>query len=175
MKKAGAINKFPAYLLNKTVATKYATAFAKLSNLIPLVDYTGEEILAEAKEERIFYGKWKHSLAVFDKNQPIALIIAYERKAENKKHYPENSLYISEIAVAKEYQKQGIAKKLIKLFLNLNQKLLCLNGKLIYNTQTNSAEWNKPVQALYMSFGFEPRTTKKYNNRTDVILTLIPN
>jgi len=172
MKKITEINKFPVYILDKKIATKYAKEIAELADQIPLVNYSEKEILAESKGERIFHGKWERSLIVFDGDMPIAVIIGYEREGEDNGQYPENSLYISELAVDKNYQKQGIARALLKKFLEHNKKFLHLDGRMIYSVQTNFADWNNHVRKLYKSFGFRKVATKKYDNRADVILRL---
>jgi ribosomal protein S18 acetylase RimI-like enzyme len=174
MRQIGKINKYNVYLLDKELATRYVKTIATLADSIPLVSYSEDDILSESKKDRMLYGKWNHSLVVFDGDQPVAIIIGYERKAKDNDQYLENSIYISELAVDKNYQRQGIAKKLVELFLESNQKFLYLDGKLIFTIQTNSADWNKHVQNLYKSLGFKQVSTKEYDNRTDVILKLIP-
>ena len=172
MNQIGKIIDYPFYVLDKETAEKFAGEIAGLADQIPLVNYSEKEILAESKGERIFYGKWEHSLIVFDGNRPIAVIIGYEREAEDNSQYPENSLYISELAVHEKYQRQGIARKLLKIFLRHNNGMLHLKGPMIYSVQTNFADWNNHVRKLYESFGFKKITTKEYENRTDVVLRL---
>lgn len=168
------INGFIINLLDKNTAEKYKSQIVEMVEQIPLVDYTEEDIITEVKGERKMYCKWEHSLIVFDQTKPVAVIISYERKAEGSQQYPENTIYISELAVKKEYQNRGIAKKLVRTFLeyNNNKGFICLEGVVNFSVQTNSAKWNQHVQALYESFGFEQRAKKKYNNRLDVILSL---
>ena len=172
------INKFGEYdvcRLNKEAASVHAKTIARLADSIPLVDYTEKEILAESKSSRIYHGKWEHSLIVLDNNKPIAIIIGYERDKEDNDQYPENSIYISELAVDDDYRRQGLARELIKMFLSFNKSFLYLDGKLTFSIQTNSAGWNQHVVNLYKSFGFEQVATKQYDNRTDVVLKLKPN
>jgi len=75
MKKVGEINKFSVFKLTKTIAEKYVSVLTEIANQIPLVNYTVKDILADKKEGRNFYGKWEHSLIVFDQSKPIAFII----------------------------------------------------------------------------------------------------
>ena len=114
---------------------------------------------------------------MFDGNKPIALIIGYERKSENNEQYPENTLYISELAVAEDYQNKGIGRKILLEFLKRNKRIgfKYLKGKLNFSVQTNSAEWNKYVQDLYKSLGFAVRSQKDYSDRIDIILGYKPN
>lgn len=174
MKSNKEFEKLTLKTLTKEIAVKYSAELASLADLIPQVSYSDKEILAESKGGRIFYGKWDHSLVLFDVNKPVAVIISYERKSEGNDQYPQNTLYISELAVDKHYQGKGIARKLIQYYLEYNNKIgmKYLEGKLNYSIQTNSADWNAHVQNLYKSFGFIQRATKKYEDRTDVILGL---
>ena len=167
-------DKFSLQVLTKQIAEKHATELASLADLIPQVTYTEQEILAESKGKRILFGKWDHSLVLFDGDKPIAVLIAYERMSEENDQYPQNTIYLSELAVDKNYQGKGIAKKLLGNFLVKNNKvgMKHLDGNLNYSVQTNSADWNIHVQNLYKSFGFTQRTTKNYEDRMDVILGL---
>lgn len=172
MIEAGEFDKYPIRVLDKGTAENYASELARLANQIPLVEYTEKEILAEEKGERKFYGKWEHSLVMFDAGKPIALVIGYERKSEGNEQYPEDTLYISELAVSENYQRRGLGRFLLKRFFEHNNKIgmKYLGAELNYTVQTNLADWNKYVQDLYKSFGFIPRATKSYENRVDVIL-----
>lgn len=175
MKKVNVIGKYDVYQLDKGTASVHVAAIARLADSIPMVSYTEKDILAESKPDRIFHGKWEHSLIVFDKKKPIAIIIGYEREKEDNDQYPENSLYISELSVDENYHRQGIARELVKLFLDFNKFFLYLDGNLTFSIQTNSADWNQHVINLYKSFGFKQVAIKQYENRTDVVLKLKPN
>jgi len=172
MKEVGTIYHYPVFLLSRDIAKKYAKDIARLVNTIPLVQYSEKEVLAEAKEDREFYSKWKHSLVVFDDKKPIGVIIGYERKSEDNNQYSLNSLYISELAISEQLRNKGIARQLIKLFLDNNKKFFTLDGDVVYSIQTNSADWNQHVIKLYESFGFKKIAEKQYENRKDVILYL---
>jgi ribosomal protein S18 acetylase RimI-like enzyme len=54
---------------------------------------------------------------------PIAIIIAYERQLELNNLYPNNTLYISELAVKYEYRNKGIAKQLLENWFRINVNL----------------------------------------------------
>lgn len=172
MKKINAIGKYDVCQLNKKTASHYAKTIAQLADSIPLVTYTEKDVLSESKPGRIFYGKWEHSLIVFDQNKPIAIVVGYEREKEDSDQYPENSIYISELAVDYNYRGHGLARELVKSFLDFNKSFLYLNGDLVFSVQTNSADWNQHVINLYKSLGFEQFATKQYDNRTDIILKL---
>ena len=172
MNQTGLIEEYKVYQLTYEVLLLHIETITSLVNLIPKVKYTKSDILADSKLDRKFTGKWEHSLVVFDKNKPIAIIIGYERKREDNAQYPENSIYISELVVAKNYQQQGIAKNILKKFLTSNKSFIHLSRNVVFSVQTNSAKWNQRVIDLYKSTGFKTVSEKKYSNRKDVILNL---
>lgn len=169
------INGYSIIPLDKETAEKYLADILELVKQVPLVDYSLESILAEGKDKRIFYGKWEHSFIVLDEDKPIGIVMGYEREAEGNEQYPQNTLYISELAVDKKYQRKGLGRELMMFFLNYNQKLgfKYLEGEINFSLQTNSAENNLPVQKLYEKIGFRKRSEKVYDNRTDNIYELV--
>jgi GNAT superfamily N-acetyltransferase len=162
--------------LTKQVAIKNLVELTRLANLIPFVEFSPHDILADMKGDRPLLGKWEHSLVVFDQAKPIATIYGYERRSEESVQYPANTLYIAELAVSEHYQGQGIANQLIQKFLQFNypKGLLHLDGPLNYSVQTNAADWNDRVRKLYESFGFAVRATEQYDNRTDIVMGMKP-
>lgn len=167
-----ASDKYVTLPLTKEFAEQHATELARLADLIPMVTYTEEEILADFKGDRVFYGKWEHSLVIVDGEKPIGLIIGYERKAEENEQYPVNTMYISELAVHEDYQGKGLGRRLLREFIERNTEvgMLYLSGRPCFCVQTNSASWNTPVISLYESFGFGIRAKKVYDNRVDVVM-----
>lgn len=163
--------------LTKSTAEEHTDRLVELANLIPQVDYTRTNILAEKKGDRILHGKWDHSYAITENGRIIGFIMAYERAKEDNEQYPKNTLYISELAVAPEYQNRGIGRQLLDYFFIENNAsgLLHLDGHLNYSLQTNSSDWNDKVLKLYESYGFRQRATKEYSNRVDVVMGYAPN
>lgn len=104
----------------------------------------------------------------------IGLIIGYERDGDGSEKYPLPSVYISELAINPQYQKQGLGRFLIEKFIEHNSKLgmrQFLDSELSFTIQTNSDEaLNSHVINLYQSFGFKARATKVYENRIDLIM-----
>ena len=160
-------------LLTKQLAERYIVELTALANQIPLVDYTAEDLLSEHKGDRQLPGKWSHSLITLIDGEPVAFVMAYERESESNEQYPENTIYLSELAVAEKHQGKGLAKDLLRTFFEMNNNigLQFLEGSLNYSLQTNSADWNQGVVNLYKSFGFKERATKNYPNRTDLVLS----
>ena len=175
MKEVGNIGKYIIYKLDKNIAIKYSKQIADLANTIPLVEYKYPDILADYKKDRIFWGKWEHSLIVFDKDNPISIIISYERQSEPNNLYPKNTLYISELAVKEQYRNKGVAKQLLENWFRINVNLYYLEGNINYTVQTNSADWNQYVIDLYKYFGFKFIGLKDYLDRTDVVLRIESN
>lgn len=172
------INGYQVLPLTRDFANQHAEELARLAGQIPQVEYSAADITAESKDEgkRVFYGKWDHSFVLMDKDRPIGLVIGYERKGEGNDQYPQNTIYVSELAVHEDYQRQGIARKLLDIFFshNIQTGMLHLPGEVNFSIQTNSAEWNGHVRKLYESFGFVQRATKAYDNRTDVVMGWTP-
>ncbi len=158
--------------LTEEFAQAHAEVLAELADQIPMVEYAPDDILTMAKGDREFLAKWRHGLVAVEDGKPIAFIAGYERKAEPNDYYPENTLYISELAVAADHRKQGIARQLLSRFIAQNDEtgFTEIEGDINYSVQTNSAGWNQHVIDLYESFGFMPRAHKKYDNRIDVVL-----
>ncbi len=163
-------------VLDKQLTEQHLNELVDLLNLIPLVSYTKTDVLAESKGSRVLYGKWDHSLALFDGDKLIAVVIGYEREQEHNPQYPTNCIYISELAVNTQYQRKGVARGLLQAFLHRNATigLKYLTGELLFQVQTNRAESNKPVQKLYKELGFVESARKDYPNRTDMVLSLRP-
>lgn len=132
--------------------------------------------MADTKGDRQLLGKWEHSLVVLDGDVPVATAYGYERRGEGSEQYPANTLYVAELVVAETHQRRGIARHLLKEFIEFNNDLgfLYLDGTFNYSVQTNAAKWNNHVRALYESFGFKVRAMKDYANRTDVVMGMTP-
>lgn len=165
----------PPYIaipLTRELAEEHAEDLASLASQIPQVEYSSEDILAENKGGRELLNKWQHSLVVMEGGKPIAFVMGYERRSERNPQYPEDTLYVSELAVAETHQRQGIALRLLRQFFEHNNEIgfQTIDGKLSYSIQTNSAERNSHVIDLYKSFGFKERAMKEYPNRIDVVL-----
>jgi ribosomal protein S18 acetylase RimI-like enzyme len=173
MKIIAEVNGFSVVRLNREYVEEHAEGIAKMLEQIKLVEYTAIKVLAESKRNREFLCKWQHSLVVLNQKKPIGVMIGYERAAEENHQYPKNSIYISELAVDAEYQQQGIGKDLLNCFLAFNRKIgfLFLQGDLGFTVQTNSASWNKHVVDLYRAAGFAAHAEKRYDDRTDLVLS----
>jgi GNAT superfamily N-acetyltransferase len=170
------IHEYDVKPLTHALVFRHLSELTALANLIPEVEISPEEILADRKDDRELLGKWDHSLGVFDGDQPIAFVVGYERRGEGNAQYPSDTLYVNELSVSQDHQRQGIAKALLSHFFDYNTRegFKHLDGPFNYSIQTNSADWNHHVVALYESFGFRTRATKAYDNRTDVVMGMTP-
>lgn len=163
-------------LLDRQTALQHQHALTEIWNLIPLSHHAPEDILQENSGDTQYLGKWEHSLIVLDEKtqQVVAFIVGYERAAEENQLYTKDSLHLKSLSVAANYQNKGIGRKLITTWLahNRQEGFHHLAGKLIFSTQTNSAEWNTHVQKFYESFGFTKAGLKEYSNKIDVVYFL---
>lgn len=161
--------------LSPELVKKYEGPICDALNQIPEVEpHTPEYLLMEKKGDRELHEKWEHSLIMLDGDKFVGIAIGYEREAENNNEYPYPSIYMNDLAVAKDYQRMGLGNKLVQTWLDKNRKIgfLDLDGKIRFSTQTNSAKWNSHVQKIYESFGFRKTAEKKYDNRVDNVYTL---
>jgi len=162
--------------LSLELVKQYTNEICDSLDQIKLVEkHTLEQLLAEQKGERLLHAKWQHSLiALTESGEYIGVVIGYEREAEGNKQYPVNSIYLSDLAIARKYQGQGLGRKLLVYWLELNKKMgfVKLTGNLVFSLQTNSATWNQHVQKLYESFGFKKTVEKVYENRVDNVYFL---
>lgn len=163
--------------LTRSLAKQYAGDICQSLDQIPNVDpHTPDQLLQEKKGDRVLYKKWDHSFILLRLGKFVGVIIGYERKSESNDQYPHNSIYLNHLAIAKEFQRQGLGRYLIQEWLTRNKKIgfLELKGKLRFSVQTNKETWNQHVQSLYESFGFKKVSEKVYGNRTDNVYLLNP-
>lgn len=149
-----------------------------LFQLIPGVNYRPQDVTATKKDDgRVLHAKWKHSHAAFVDELPVGVLMAYEREAEGSEIYPENTLYLSELAVTKNYRGQGIAKLLLAQVIGQaveRGNFHKLRGPLNFSLQTAAVLANERAQRLYRSFGFKDVGYKDYDNRSDVVMRATP-
>lgn len=168
---------YSLFNLSEQTAEVYEQQITDALDQIPFVEkHTLEAILATNKNDRQILAKWEHSLIALDEHGAfVGVVIGYERPSEDNELYSKPSIYMSDLAIAKDHQKQGLGKWLISSWLDHNKQIGFreLEGDLQFSTQTNSAVWNVHVQKLYESFGFKKRATKTYPNRIDIVYELI--
>lgn len=168
---------FQAVPFTPELAKKYQEGICSSLDQIPGVEpHTLDYLLMEKKGEKTLHKKWDHSFILLDGDQFVGIAIGYEREAEGNDYYPESSIYMNDLAISENYQRGGLGKFLVKLWLKKNTEIgfLELDGKLRFAVQTNSADWNAHVQRLYESFGFIKIAEKEYDNRTDNVYVLEP-
>lgn len=163
--------------LTKLLGEKYLSEITALIQQISQTAYTKETVLREEKDGRIFHRLWDHSFIVFENKTPIAVLFSYEREAEGNEHYPENTLYLSTLAVAKKYQDQGIGTALVLHWLQNGKRtgFLALPGPITFSVQTNGATENNAAQNFYKKLGFIQRSKKQYPDHTDLVYGLRKN
>lgn len=160
-------------LLTPEIAQKYMFEICQSLDQIPSVEkHDAQLILSLKKGDRNLWKKWQHScIALTRDGQYVGIIIGYERESEENEQYPVSSMYLSDLAVASQFQRKGLGKLLVKVWLEYNRTVgfLHLTGDLVFSVQTNSDISNAHVQKLYESFGFQKISTKTYDNRKDIV------
>lgn len=167
---------FKIHQLTRTLAEKYLEDIISALDLIPEVDpHTQDDVLFENSRGRILHAKWDHSLVALTEHDAFAgIIIGYERESEENEQYPSHCVYISGLAVCKNFQGKGLGKFILQTWIDQCKEkgFLELNGKLRLTVQTNKEDWNRHVKKLYESFGFKKIAEKKYGNRIDNVYSL---
>lgn len=176
MKSVADFNGIKIYKLSSQAAEHYISEIIEALDSIPKVDkHTQDDVLLEYNSKRRMHQKWNHSfIALTDSGEFAGVVIGYEREKEENNQYPENCIYLSELAVAEAFQKKGLGKFLLTTWLSENRKIgfINLSGQLRFCVQTNKEAWNAHVQKLYESVRFSKLSEKSYGNRTDTIYIL---
>lgn len=161
--------------LDREMAQRHKACLAGFLDTIPCVDWTPNDVTAEEKRGVPLSGKWGHSLIACDGARPVGVLLAYERRAEDNVHYPHESLHIAGLAVDPARRGQGIGRALLRQFIAQGLEFMRCSGQApVFSVQTNNADFNRGVRALYESCGFQCRALKHYENRTDAVLYLEP-
>lgn len=169
-------DEYQIFLLTPVLAQKYMSEICRSLDQIPSVEkHNASLILSLKKGERNLWKKWEHScIALTQDSRYVGVLIGYEREAEGNEQYPVPSLYLSDLAIDSEFQRKGLGKLLVKVWLEHNREVgfLQLKGELVFSVQTNSDISNAHVQKLYESFGFQKTSEKMYDNRKDNVYFL---
>lgn len=175
IEKTSTIKDYQIVALTPNLVEKYANDICEsLDQILGVDPHTKDKLLQEKNADRIFHKKWSHSFILLDGESFVGIIIGYEREAEGNSQYPYNSIYLSDFAISKNYQKRGIGRSFVEIWLDRNRAIgfLKLSGRLRFSVQTNKENWNKHVQELYESFGFKKISQKAYGNRIDNVYFL---
>ena len=153
--------------LTKEFAEKHIDKLIELQNTIPDVNWEPSQLLRDRWDdgdygrsgEKVFLAKWEHSIvAVDDAGNPIGLLLAYERPAdEEMKKVGRGSLYIHGFAVDPQWQRRGVGKIMMRqvaknLIDNGFQKIDKDKDPVITVKLDKNTSYLKEV---YESFGFE--------------------
>lgn len=167
---------YEIFLLTPELAQKYMSEICRSLDQIPSVEkHDAQLILSLKKGDRHLWKKWEHScIALTRQGHYVGILIGYEREAEGNEQYPVPSIYLSDLAVDSQFQRKGLGKLLVKVWLEYNRTVgfLHLTGDIVFSVQTNSDISNAHVQKLYESFGFQKIAEKMYDNRKDNVYFL---
>jgi len=111
--------------LTKEFAEEHVDKLIELQNTIPDVKWVPDQLLCEKwnngdygrkNGEKIFFGKWKHSVVAVDgSGEPVGLLLAYERPADEEiKKIGKRSLYIHGFARDVKYKGMGIGAMMMR-------------------------------------------------------------
>lgn len=169
----------PIAPLTKELAVAHTDEIVTLMNDIPEVTYSAEDLLAEEKADgRRLHAKWDTSYAVFDGDQAVGAITAYERPPEPGTHYERQSVHLCDIAVAREYRARRLGAVLFSHLLSVSLARgyveLGNDEPLCFSLQTNAGEFNMGVQEFCRSFGFFEVGEYTHKNRTNLVMFAEP-
>lgn len=152
--------------LSKDFALEKCDEILSIINIIPHLKDDSKTLF---KERNPLYSKWIHSFCVInEKNVIIGILLAYYR--EKDEIHPFDSLYIHRLAVRKQYQNQGIGKKMLNYFLYQNLYLK-KEFKLI-SIQTNKENNNQYVIDFYNKTGFRDVKLIEYSDKLDILMAI---
>lgn len=163
---------FEIHKLTKELCLNKKEEILGLLKLIPNSHYKIEDIMADKKGERYFYGKWEYSLILMKGEEVVGVVIGYERARENEGSYNENCFYINEIAISQRYRGRGLGREFLKYFIESLGKYKYLDGEVKIRIQTEKSETNKKVIELYKSVGFKEVGIKEYPLKKDIIMEI---
>lgn len=155
---------------SRTSAIKYSESILSIHNLIPYVEWTKDDLLADQDSTRYFFNKWNLSALIFiqGEDNPIGFIISFLRLSKDQ--HPLDSIYIHRFAIAERYQNHGIGKKaLFEYTQTIFKKIPWL---LNITLQTNDENRNKNQIKLYASIGFKKLLRVLYPEKIDLLLLL---
>jgi ribosomal protein S18 acetylase RimI-like enzyme len=157
--------------LDKAQAASNVDRLVELLGRIPKVDHSPEDVLADEKAGQELTAKWDYSLAAWSGQAIVGVLLTHVR-LPIAPHYVETTFYLSGLAVDSFFEGQGVGRALIAEWLrSTSESDWVRSGRVVaHSIQTNAAEFNSRVCSLYESFGFEARSRKQYDNRTDVVM-----
>ena len=154
-------------VMTKPLIRKHVEALCSLHRLIPYVSWGAEDFLADGAPGRHFAGKWDLScMVVADAGQVAGFMVAYLR--ESSPTHPYRSLYLHRMAVHTNYRGQGIARRILSLYIERARQY---DPLLEYLTlQTNANPTNQWVIDFYERVGFCKDSMVTYPNKVDWLM-----
>jgi GNAT superfamily N-acetyltransferase len=154
--------------LTQGIAVEHADALCDVHNLIPMVEWTPSDLLADEISGRYFDQKWRLSRIAIEDNEPIGLMVAFQEPC----HEPGESqpcVYLHRLAVRADRQGLGLGSNLLATLTRM-APVLSTNSPSSVVTQTNTSPANRSVSDFYRSRGFQVVGFKAYPHKCDFVL-----
>ncbi len=159
--------------LTRELAREFQSSIVRIHNTIPFQNWSGDELLAEDFEGRIFHSKWALSHIAFLGSEVVAVNIAYERPAEGNP-YLDDSIYMHRFAVAPTVRRRWLGRLFHAHAMDLAFTYVPLVVTRPINVlygQTQATLENAHVLRFYTEgCGFVPVGFKYYSEKVDVVL-----
>jgi inosine/xanthosine triphosphate pyrophosphatase family protein/GNAT superfamily N-acetyltransferase len=153
--------------LTPAYARRHTKALLAIHDQIPHVRWSPAELLAEDEERALAHdARWQMSAVVRRGREPVALLIAYLRGADDR--HPLESAYAHRLAVRKDWQRRGVGSALMKLAVSWY--FTSLPWLLTVTTQTNDEPGNSGVLEFYEKLAFRRSYPVLYPDKRDVLL-----
>ena len=155
--------------LTRSYARRQRTALLELHNLIPYVEWSEAELLADADQDgRPYWGRWQMSLVARAGTRPVGLLIGYLREPDDR--HPVEAAYIHRLAVAPDWQRRGVGAGLVTAALEWY--FAQLPWLLTVTSQTNDESRNQGVLDFYASLRFRRTYAVPYREKRDILFEL---
>ncbi len=153
--------------LTQKMCDKHSFEILKLINIIPHIHWNKDDLL---NQENDFYkNKWQYSYVIKNENEEIiGVLIAYFRISDEKHIF--DSLYLHRLAIAPEYQNNGIGTIAVKYFVTKAFKEI--PWLLNISAQTNKDNGNVKVIQFYRNLGFSEMYEVFYPDKKDILFLI---
>ena len=164
---AGCKGKITIEQLTQKICSEHTYELLNLINMIPHIQWGKSDLLSQEKD--LYNNKWEYSYALKNEHDEIiGVLIAYFRISDEKHIF--DSLYLHRLAIAPEYQNNGIGTIAVKYFVTKAFKEI--PWLLNISAQTNNDSGNANVIQFYKNLGFSEMYEVSYPDKTDVLFLI---
>ena len=152
--------------LTRAVARSHAAELVRIHSLIPLVNWSEEDLLSDRIGEREFYHKWDLSLIVMrNPADPVGFLVSYLRPADS--NLGSISVYMHRMAIIAVLQRRGIGRRIISEYLRRVFESVPVD---YVTLQTNDTPENIGLVEFYESLGFTKAKRVSYPEKVDWLM-----